>query len=294
MMRELTRWAPTAQVLAQRSVRPSGAGGRDPGPGHPVARTANRGPGVHLDGDTITAIDMISDRGRLGTSTRCPRRVGRHPRSRRSPQTMATRVDLSVGSRSWADTAKRSTGAWPIPMASGARRPGRSTGTRRPPGAGRLESAVLPLVPRRGAEHLLQRAGPARSRRPGRPGRADLRQPGYRHQPDLQLRRAAGRVARFAGVLRGLGVDRGRPGDHLPADDPRGGDRDAGLRADRRGALGGVRRIRRERARGAHRRRRAEGGGLGVLRHRGQPGRGVQADPGPRHRPGAGTSRTTA
>ena len=27
-------------------------------------------------------------------------------------------------------------------------------------------------------------------------------------------------VALFAGVLRGLGVERGRPGDHLPADDP--------------------------------------------------------------------------
>jgi RNA polymerase sigma factor (sigma-70 family) len=36
-----------AQVLAWRSVRPPGAGRRDPGPGHPPARTADRGPGVH-------------------------------------------------------------------------------------------------------------------------------------------------------------------------------------------------------------------------------------------------------
>ena len=35
----------------------------------------------------------------------------------------------------------------------------------------------------------------------------------------------------------------GRPGHHLPADDPRGGRRHAGLRADRRGPLGGLRRL---------------------------------------------------
>ena len=52
---------------------------------------------------------------------------------------------------------------------------------------------------------------------------------------------------------------RRRPGRHLPADDPRGGGRDAGLRPDRRPALGGVRRLLRRRPRVPHRRRRGEG-----------------------------------
>ena len=77
-------------------------------------------------------------------------------------------------------------------------------------------------------------------------------------------------VARFAGALRRLGVERGRPGDHLHADGARGGDGDAGLRAHRRGPLGRVRRLRRERARQAHRRRAAEGDPVGVVRHRGR------------------------
>ena len=55
-------------------------------------------------------------------------------------------------------------------------------------------------------------------------------------------------VAAFGGVLRGAGGREGRPGGDLPADDPRGGDRDAGLRADRRGALGGLRRVRARRS----------------------------------------------
>ena len=60
--------------------------------------------------------------------------------------------------------------------------------------------------------------------------------------------------------------DRRRPGRDLPADDPRGGGRDAGLRPDRRHAQRGLRRVQRRRARhpdpgrrrqaGDHRRRR--------------------------------------
>jgi len=61
-------------------------------------------------------------------------------------------------------------------------------------------------------------------------------------------------TARFAGVLRELGVGKGDRGRHLHADGPRGGDRDAGVRAARCVALGGVRRCRGERARRAHRR----------------------------------------
>ena len=50
-----------------------------------------------------------------------------------------------------------------------------------------------------------------------------------------------------------------------------------GCARHRRDPLGGVRRLRRARARGADRRRHAEAGGLGVLRHRGGPGDPVQA-----------------
>ena len=64
-------------------------------------------------------------------------------------------------------------------------------------------------------------------------------------------------VATFAGVLAGLGVE---PGDrvviYLPMV-PEAADRDAGLRPDRRGALGGVRRLRAEGAGRPHRRRHA-------------------------------------
>ena len=60
-------------------------------------------------------------------------------------------------------------------------------------------------------------------------------------------------VAKFAGVLEGLGVGQGRPGHHLHADDPRSADRHARLRPHRRRALGGVRRLRLERTGGAHR-----------------------------------------
>ncbi len=47
-----------------------------------------------------------------------------------------------------------------------------------------------------------------------------------------------------------------RPGRHLHADDPRGGDRDAGLRPHRRDALGGLRRLQRRGAPRPHQRRR--------------------------------------
>ena len=50
-------------------------------------------------------------------------------------------------------------------------------------------------------------------------------------------------VCRFANVLKAQGVDEGRPRHHLHADDPRGGVRDARLRADRRDPFGGVRRL---------------------------------------------------
>ena len=98
-----------------------------------------------------------------------------------------------------------------------------------------------------------------------------------------ELRDDGGTVRRGAARPGGR---QGRPGDRVPADDPGGADRHAGVRQDRGGALGGVRRVRGPRTRHADRRRDAQGDRLGVLRHRGQPGHRVQADPGPRHRPG--------
>ena len=50
-------------------------------------------------------------------------------------------------------------------------------------------------------------------------------------------------VSQAANTLTELGVDRRRPGRDLPADDPRGRGRDAGLRPDRRHAQRGLRRL---------------------------------------------------
>ena len=76
----------------------------------------------------------------------------------------------------------------------------------------------------------------------------------------------------------GLGVKQGRPGGDLPADGARGGDRHAGLRPDRRGALGRVRRLLRRGAARPDQRRR---GGRAHHRRRRlspRPGRAAQAD----------------
>ena len=70
----------------------------------------------------------------------------------------------------------------------------------------------------------------------------------------------------------------GRPRGDLHADGARGGHRDAGLRPAGRRALGGVRRLRRARAGGAHRRRAPRGRRVGVMRHRADPHRRLQAD----------------
>ena len=66
-------------------------------------------------------------------------------------------------------------------------------------------------------------------------------------------------VQRMAAVLVELGVGAGRPGPDLHADDPRGGVRDARLRAHRRDPFGGVRRLRQRQPGEPDRRRRAEG-----------------------------------
>ena len=84
-------------------------------------------------------------------------------------------------------------------------------------------------------------------------------------------------VAKLAGAIAAAGRRQGRPRHHLHADDPRGGDGDAGLRAAGRGAFGGVRRLCRQRARHPHRRLHAQAGADGVVRRRAGPDRAVQA-----------------
>ena len=69
----------------------------------------------------------------------------------------------------------------------------------------------------------------------------------------------------------------GRPRHPLYADGAGGDDRDAGLRADRRGAFGGVRRFCGERTRHPHRGCKAEADLFGQLRARARPPRAVQA-----------------
>ena len=82
-------------------------------------------------------------------------------------------------------------------------------------------------------------------------------------------------MALFAGALARLGVGKGdRVIIYMPMI-PEAVDRHAGLRAHRRGPLGGLRRLRRQRAGDAHRRRQAEGDRLRVLRHRA----GAQSSP---------------
>ena len=141
----------------------------------------------------------------------------------------------------------------------------------------RLARAVLPMVSRRGAQHLRERPGP--SRRRGQRGArcADLRQPGHRHTAVLHLRRAARRgvpVRRSAALARS---GEGRPGHRLHADGARGGRRHARLRPARCGPLGRLRRLRRRGTGGTDRRRAAQGRRVRLLRHRGQSRHRVQA-----------------
>ena len=91
-------------------------------------------------------------------------------------------------------------------------------------------------------------------------------------------------VARFAGQCWPGAGGQGRSGHRLHADGPRGDHRDARLRSARGGALGGVRRLRRERARGTHRRCDAGGDRLGIVRHRAGSGGPLQAAARRRHR----------
>ena len=87
-------------------------------------------------------------------------------------------------------------------------------------------------------------------------------------------------VSRFANALKGLGVQTGRPGQHLPADDPRGCRGDAGLRPHRGRPQRRVRRVLVAGARRPHQRRRGQGADHG--RRRLAARQGVPAEAGRR------------
>ena len=101
--------------------------------------------------------------------------------------------------------------------------------------------------------------------------------PVTRTKAAYQLRRIAGRGEDARRHDRGFRRRQGRPRHPLHADGAGSGDGDARLRAHRRRAFGGVRRLRGEGARDPHRRRQAEADPVGELRHRARPHRRIQA-----------------
>ena len=124
----------------------------------------------------------------------------------------------------------------------------------------RLEQAALrEVVRRRQAQRRLQLPRPARRGRARRPGRLPLGGRAGRH-PHVHLRPAhRGGLPGRQRAHRARRAGR-RPRRHLPADDPRGGHLDAGLRPHRRRPHGGLRRVLRRRAgQPDHRRRRRPG-----------------------------------
>ena len=149
--------------------------------------------------------------------------------NRTFPPSEAFKADALVRTRSCTTRRRRTT------KASGRGRPptwstGPSRGTRRSTGScpyakwfvgGKLNvAAQLPRPARR---------SPARATRSPSTGRASPATPARSPTPSCSTR-----CQRFANVLKSLGVAQGRPGQHLPADDPRGRGGDAGLRPHRR------------------------------------------------------------
>ena len=144
----------------------------------------------------------------------------------------------------------------PIRSVSGPSRPRRSTGRGAGTRCSTQSNPVLSLVRRRRAQYLLQCArSPCRA-----PAAADQAaliydQPGHRQQAHASpIASCATRVAQLAGAIAGSGVGKGdRVIIYMPMV-PAGRDGDAGLRPDRRGPFGGVRRLCRQRAGDPHRR----------------------------------------
>ena len=104
------------------------------------------------------------------------------------------------------------------------------------------EPAVLQVVRRRAAERLLQLSRPPCRGGPGRPGRVQLARRGGRGA-QAHLRRPPRRRRAVRQRAEGPRDQEGRRRRDLPADDPRGGRRDARLRAHRRAAQRRLRRL---------------------------------------------------
>ena len=124
----------------------------------------------------------------------------------------------------------------PARLLGGAGRPadlGQAVG----PGAGLVQPAVRQVVRRRRAQRRLQLRRPARRGRPRRQGRHPLGGRARATPAPSPTPTCSARSARPPTRCTELGVRPGRPGRDLPADDPRGRGRDAGLRPDRRDAL---------------------------------------------------------
>ena len=141
---------------------------------------------------------------------------------------------------SGASTASASTGSRPTPRS----RTSPATCTTFRSSGTRTASPTSPTIASTGI-------CPSAPTRPRSSGKATI-PPKSKHITYAEL---ADEVGRFANVLHVARRQEGRPRHHLPADDPRGGLRDARLRAHRRDPFGGVRRLLARRARRPHRRR---------------------------------------
>ncbi len=154
----------------------------------------------------------------------------------------------------------------------------------------RVGAALRQVVRRRQAQRRPQLPRPPRRRRQGRQGRHPLRGRARRHPHD-HLRRAARRGAALRQRAQGPRRRAGRPGQHLPADDPRGGRGDARLRPHRRRPQRRVRRVLVAGARRSDQRRRGQGADHG--RRRVAPRCGVPAEAGRRRGAGARRPRSS-
>ena len=148
----------------------------------------------------------------------------------------------------------------------------------------RLAAALRQVVRRRQAQRCVELPRPPRRCRQRRAGRHPLGRRAGRHPHD-HLRRAARRGAALRQRPQGPRRGQGRPGQHLPADGSRGGDRHARLRPHRRAAQCRLRRVLGAGPRRPDQRRRRQGADHG--RRRLSPRRGVPAQAG-RRRGGRG------
>ena len=123
----------------------------------------------------------------------------------------------------------------------------------------RSNAALLQVVHGLAVQHRPQRARPAPALVAQEQALADLGGRA-RRGPHLLVLRAQPRRLQVRQRPQGHGREEGRPGHHLHAAHPRDRHRHAGLRQDRRGPLGGLRRLHGRRAAGAHRGLRVEGG----------------------------------